>query len=317
MPSPYPIAATPLVEFDIERMAALIRAFTPQRIASFLDVTDLKADTQPPKMAKMADWAKTLGCASVCVNPVEAVDTLPLLLKGSPVKECYVHDFPLGKSDIGLKAKMAEHTVKKSRELRGEGPGKVELDTVINVGRFKKDPKYTLEEINAVCQAADGETVKVIVRSSELSEEEVWRVSEVVAESQAHFIKNSTGMDAYGAMPEHMRIMRQVMGPRRGVKAAGGISDALSFLRLTYAGAPEPELQNPMLWRAGTSAPLAIVYSMGWLRHQSRDWAASGVTPCLVCPYHHVDKLRVEMRELSNAKCCGCQHFHLRTHKDL
>ncbi len=316
MPAPYPIASTPLVEFDAVRMTELIQAFSPKRIASFLDVTDLKADTQPPKMAKMADWAKTLGCASVCVNPVE-VDTLPLLLKGSPVKECYVHDFPLGKSGIELKASMAEHTVRKSRELRGEGRGRLELDTVINVGRFKKDPNYTLEEINAVCEAADGETVKVIVRSSELSEEEVWRVSEVVAESKAHFIKNSTGMDAYGAMPEHMRIMRQVMGPRRGVKAAGGVSDALSFLRLTYAGAPEPAMQNPALWRAGTSAPLAIVSSMGWLGHRSRDWAAAGITPCLVCPYHHVDKLRVEMRELASAKCRGCDHYHYRTHKDL
>ena len=316
MPAPYPIAATPLVEFDADRMTSLIAAFDPQRIASFLDVTDLKPDTQPPKMAKMAGWARTLGCASVCVNPVE-VDTLPLLLKGSPVKECYVHDFPLGKSDVRLKAESAGHIVRKSRELRGEGPGKLELDTVINVGRFKKDPRYTLEEINAVCQAADGETVKVIVRSSELSEEEVWRVSEVVAESKAQFIKNSTGMDAYGAMPEHMRIMRRVMGPGRGVKAAGGISDALSFLRLAYAGAPEPDTQDPMLWRAGTSAPLAIVYSMGWLMHQGRDWALAGVTPCLVCPYHHSEKLRVEMRELANAKCRGCGHFHHRTHKDL
>lgn len=317
MPPPYPITSTPLVAFDAERMAGLIESFDPGKIASFLDVTDLKADTQSPKMAKMADWARTLGCASVCVNPVEASDTLPLLLKGSPVKECYVHDFPLGKSDIELKAVMAEHIVRKSRELRGEGRGKLELDTVINVGRFKKDPRYTREEIDAVCQAADGETVKVIVRSSELSEEEVWRVSEVVAESRAHFIKNSTGMDAYGAMPEHMRIMRQVMGPKRGVKAAGGISDALSFLRLTYAGAPEPAMQDPGLWRAGTSAPLAIVYSMGWLAHQSRDWAAAGVTPCLVCPYHHADKLRTEMRELANAKCRSCDHFRFRTHKDL
>lgn len=313
----YPLAKTPLVDFDVDGLWKLIQSFDSQKIASFLDVTDLKADTQAPKMTKMAEWAKTLGCASVCVNPAEAADTLPLLLKGSPVKECYVHDFPLGKSDIELKAKMAEHTIRKSRELRGEGRGKVELDTVINVGRFKKDPRYTLEEINAVCQAADGEVVKVIVRSSELTEEEVWRVSEVVAESPAHFIKNSTGMDAYGAMPEHIRIMRQVMGPRRGVKAAGGIADALSFLRLAYAGASGPELWDPMLWRCGTSAPLAIVSSMDWLKHQSRDWAAAGITPCLICPYHQVDKLRVEMRELSNAKCRECQHFHYRTHKDL
>ncbi len=87
---------------------------------------------------------------------------------------------------------------------------------VINTGRFKKDPKYTLEEINAICEAADGEHVKVIVRSAELTEEELYKVSEVVAESKAHFIKNSTGMDAYGAMPEHIRIMREVVGSTKG-----------------------------------------------------------------------------------------------------
>lgn len=309
-------SGTPLVEFPKDEMLKLIQRFTPERIATFLDVTDLKADTLGPKLDKMANWAISLKCASVCVNPVE-VDRLPLLLKGSGVAETYVMDFPLGKVDIDLKAKMTEDTVTKSRQLRGEGKGHIDIDIVINVGRFKTDPAYTLNEINAMCEAAEGEVVKVIVRSSELTEEEVYKVSEVVANSKAQFIKNSTGMDAYGAMPEHMRIMREVVGPNKGVKAAGGISDAMTAMRLIYAGAREEALQTPELFRIGTSGPLNIVSSMGWLRHNTEDWLDAGIIPCIVCPYHYTSKLRSELRVLNQKKCPGCKHFHYRKNKDF
>jgi deoxyribose-phosphate aldolase len=308
---------TPLVEFSSDKMRDLVDSFTPERLSKFLDVTDLSADTQEPKMAKMADWAKTYGCASVCVNPVEATDVLPNLLKGSEVKECYVLDFPLGKMDIEMKAVLTAYTVKKSREVRGEGKGKIDLDMVINVGRFKKDKQFTLEEINAVCDAADGEHVKVIVRSAELTEEELYKVSEIVADSKAHFIKNSTGMDAYGAMPEHIRIMREVVGSTKGVKAAGGISDAMTAMRLIYAGAPDESLQNPDLFRLGTSKPLTIISSMGWLKHNTDDWINAGVIPCTICPYHHTSKLRVEIREASNKRCQTCKFKEYRKHKEF
>lgn len=308
---------TPLVEFSRDKMKELIQSFTPERLASFLDVTDLKADTQSSKMNKMADWAKTFGCASVCVNPVEGVDILPALLKGSKVKECYVIDFPLGKVDIEIKAEMAAYTVRKSREIRGDGKGKIELDMVINVGRFKKDPAYTLEEINAVCDAADGEHVKVIVRSAEMTEKELYEVSEIVASSNAFFIKNSTGMDAYGAMPEHIRIMREVVGTDMGVKAAGGISDAMTSMRLFYAGALEKSLQTPELFRLGTSKPLNILSSMGWLLHSTEDWIDAGIIPCTICPYNYTGKLRVELREESNRHCRNCKYKEYRKHKEF
>lgn len=308
---------TPLVEFPAEKMTQLIRSFTPERLASLLDVTDLKADTLSPKMNKMADWAKTLKCYSVCVNPVEGTDVLPELLKGTTINETYVIDFPLGKVDIEMKAAMTAHTIKKSREIRGQGKGHIDIDMVINVGRFKKDPAYTSEEINAVVDAADGEIVKVIVRSSELTEDELYKVSEVVAASRADFIKNSTGMDAYGAFPEHIRIMREVVGNDFGVKAAGGISDAMTAMRLIYAGAYDKSLQSPDRFRIGTSAPLNIVSTMGWLLQYTDDWVNAGIIPCTICPYHQTQKLRQELREVSNSYCNNCIHNEYLKHKDF
>ncbi len=307
---------TPLVEFPKDEMLKLIKSFSPERIATFLDVTDLKADTLGPKLDKMANWATSLKCASVCVNPVE-VDRLPLLLKGTGVAETYVMDFPLGKVDIDLKAQMTLDTVTKSRKLRGEGKGHIDIDIVINVGRFKSDPAYTLEEINAMCDAADGELVKVIVRSSELTEEELIKVTEIVGESKAKFIKNSTGMDAYGAMPEHMKVMRKIIGNNRGVKAAGGISDAMTVMRLMYAGAPDESTQNPELFRIGTSGPLNIVSSMGWLLLNTEDWLDAGIIPCKVCPFNYTSKLRPELRVHSQNRCKECIHNHYRKNKDF
>ncbi|MCD4696471.1 MAG: deoxyribose-phosphate aldolase [Bacteroidales bacterium] len=308
---------TPLVEFPSDEMKKLVESFSLKKLASFLDVTDLNADTQAPKMSKMVDWAKTYGCASVCVNPVEGADILPELCRDSDIKECYVIDFPLGKVDIETKADMTAHTVKKSRQVRNEGKGHIELDMVINVGRFKKDTAYTIDEINAVCAAADGEHVKVIVRSAELTEKELYKVSEIVASSKADFIKNSTGMDAYGATPEHIRIMREVVGNEMGVKAAGGISDAMTAMRLFYAGALDEKLQTPDLFRLGTSKPLNILSSFGWLIHSTEDWISAGIIPCTVCPYHFTGKLRVELREESNARCRVCKFKEYRKHKEF
>ncbi|MCD4793758.1 MAG: deoxyribose-phosphate aldolase [Bacteroidales bacterium] len=305
----------PLVEFPEKEMKELIESFTPESIAAYLDVTDLKADTLGNKLDKMAMWAKDLNCASVCVNPVE-VDVLPGLLKGSKVKETYVMDFPLGKLPINQKAYITEDTVKKSREVRGEGKGFIDIDIVINTGRFKKDPAYTLEEINAMAEAADGEILKVIIRSSELSEEELFKISELVAESKAHFIKNSTGMDAYGALPEHIRIMREVVGNNFGVKAAGGISDAMTAMRLFYAGAKDKSLHNPDLFRIGTSKPLGIVSSMGWLLQNTEEWVKTSVIPCTICPYSHTAKLRRDLRESHNKRCKTCKHNHYLKNKD-
>jgi len=302
---------TPLVEIPTEELSVLINSFSPEKLASFIDVTDLKADTKEPKIRQLAEWAITYGCASVCVNPVE-VDLMPLLLKGSSVKNCYVIDFPLGKLDIELKAQQTAYVVKKNRQLRNEGKGNMELDMVINIGRFKKDHNYALEEINAVCQAADGELVKVIVRSSELTEEELWAVSEIVAKSNAQFIKNSTGMDAFGALPDHMWIMRQVMGDQKGVKASGGVADALSAMKLMWAAANEPHLQNTQKFRFGTSNPLNIISTMKKLQANTEEFLNKKSIPCSICPYSHTSKMSEEMIEYSKNRCLNCTHLKYR-----
>jgi deoxyribose-phosphate aldolase len=306
----------PLVEFPPRDLAQIIKELTPEKLASLIDVTDLKADTQEPKIRKMADWALDYGFYSICVNPVE-VDLLPTLLKGSPVKECYVLDFPLGKASVQSKRRQAAEIVETSRNLRGEGPGKIELDMVINVGRFKRDRDYAGKEIEAVVEAADGELVKVIIRSGELTEEEIIEACLLVKEAGAHFVKNSTGMDALGATPEHIWLMRETVGPDMGVKAAGGIRDAMTVLRLIYAGAREPDLRDPLRFRIGTSGPLNILATMNWIKASPQAWAEAKVIPCTICPHGQTAKQRREVREIYMQRCRLCPYRQYRKDKDF
>jgi deoxyribose-phosphate aldolase len=309
-------ARVALMEFPPQELLEIIEGLTAEKLAGLIDATDLKADTQEPKIRKMAEWALEFGFASVCVNPVE-VDLLPTLLKGSQVKECYVVDFPLGKSSVESKHRQAAETVDKSRQLRAQGAGHIELDMVMNVGRFKRDPGYTRAEIEAVVDGAHGELVKVIIRSGELTEEEIVRACTLVKEAGADFVKNSTGMDVLGATPEHLWLMREAVGPQFGIKAAGGISDAMSVVRLMYAAARAPELREPLRFRIGTSAPLAILSTLDWIKANPRAWAETRVIPCTICPHGQTSKQRREVREIYIQRCRTCPFRQYREDKDF
>lgn len=296
----------PLVDFPPGALEEIVEWLTPERLAALIDATDLKADTPERKIRALAETAIRYRCASVCVNPVE-VDLLPQLLAGTGVKECYVVDFPLGKSTIGMKARQAADVVAQSRATRREGRGWVELDMVINVGRFRDSPEYTRQEIAAVVEAADGETVKVIIRSSELRDEEISLACRIAQEAGAHFVKNSTGMEAFGATPDHIRRMRETVGPGMGVKAAGGIREALDAVRLIFAGAPTSDLRRPDRFRIGTSSPASLFSTLERLREDPSLLRADFI-PCSICPSGYAEKQPPELGQISLARCQRCPY---------
>jgi len=266
----------PPVEFSPDRLVEIIEWLTPERLAQLIDATDLKADTPEDDLRGLAEQAIRHGFQSVCVNPGE-VEVLPRWLAGTGVKECYVIDFPLGRSTSEMKAFQAGEVVRQSRTRRGEGPGWVELDMVINVGRFKTDPTTVRREVAAVVEAADSEQVKVIIRSSELTREEIVVACRMAKEARAAFLKNGTGMEAFGATPEHIAVMREAVGAETGVKAAGGIRDAMDVVRLMAAGAGTPKLRTPEHFRIGTSSPVKILSTLEQVKQDPGSWVETAL----------------------------------------
>jgi deoxyribose-phosphate aldolase len=106
-----------------------------------------------------------------------------------------------------------------------------------------------LRELRHVVEAADERVVKVILETALLTLDEKLRACRLVLESRAHFVKTSTGFGAVGATVDDVRLLREAVGPKFGVKAAGGIRDAPTALAMIEAGAT----------RLGTSASVAIM----------------------------------------------------------
>ena len=209
-------------------------------IASMIDHTLLKPEATPAQIEKLCAEAAEYHFASVCVNPVY-IPLAARLLKGTGVKVCCVVGFPLGA--IAPEQKAAE-------AASCAAMGAEELDMVIHVGAAKAgDWALVQRDIEGVVKAAAGHTVKVIIETCLLTDEEKVRACEAAKAAGAHFVKTSTGCSTGGATTHDIALMRKTVGPEMGVKASGGIRDYETAMAMIEAGAN----------RIGASAGIAIV----------------------------------------------------------
>ena len=91
------------------------------------------------------------------------------------------------------------------------------------------------QEIRKIHEACSGKTLKVIIETCLLTDEEKIKMCEIVTNAGAEFIKTSTGFSTAGATFSDVELMRQYVGTNVKVKAAGGISsfaDAEKFIEL-------------------------------------------------------------------------------------
>ena len=209
-------------------------------IASMIDHTLLKPEATPAQIEKLCAEAAEYHFASVCVNPVY-IPLAARLLKGTGVKVCCVVGFPLGA--IAPEQKAAE-------AASCAAMGAEELDMAIHVGAAKAgDWALVQRDIEGVVKAAAGHTVKVIIETCLLTDEEKVKACEAAKAAGAHFVKTSTGFSTGGATTHDIALMRKTVGPEMGVKASGGIRDYETAMAMIEAGAN----------RIGTSAGIAIV----------------------------------------------------------
>ena len=209
-------------------------------IAAMIDHTLLKPEATPAQIEKLCAEAAEYHFASVCVNPVY-IPLAARLLDGTGVKVCCVVGFPLGA--IAPEQKAAE-------AASCAAMGAEELDMVIHVGAAKAgDWALVQRDIAGVVKAAAGRTVKVIIETCLLTDEEKVKACEAAKAAGADFVKTSTGFSTGGATTHDIALMRKTVGPEMGVKASGGIRDYATAMAMIEAGAN----------RIGASAGIEIV----------------------------------------------------------
>ena len=105
-----------------------------------------------------------------------------------------------------------------------------------------------MSQIVAACHEKDV-TCKVIFENCYLNDEEKIKLCEIAKEVKPDFIKTSTGFRTGGATFDDVKLMKEHVGDAVKVKAAGGIRDAKTFMKMVECGAQ----------RIGTSAGISII----------------------------------------------------------
>ncbi|MDY0345129.1 MAG: deoxyribose-phosphate aldolase [Bacilli bacterium] len=205
-----------------------------------IDHTLLKSDASLAAVVKLCDEAAQHDFMSVCINPC-FVPVVKKLLEGTNVKVCTVIGFPLGATLPDVKV----FETKRAVEL-----GADEIDMVINVTMAKAhDYEFIANEINMIKVACQGRLLKVILETCLLSNEEIVECCRAAVKAGADYVKTSTGFSSGGATVEHVKLMRDTVGPQIGVKASGGVRTKEDAEKMVAAGAS----------RIGTSSGIKIV----------------------------------------------------------
>ena len=209
-------------------------------INEYIDHTNLKANATAQDIQRLCQEAVQYRFAAVCVHPCRC-EMAKALLAGSGVKLAVVVGFPFGTNTSAVKAFETRDAIARGCD---------EIDMVLNIGALK-DGRYNdvLQDVKQVVTAAQGHTVKVILETCLLTDEEKKQAVRLCCEAGASFVKTSTGFSTGGATVQDVALMKAACAPGVQVKAAGGIRSYDDAMRMIEAGAD----------RIGTSAGVKIM----------------------------------------------------------
>jgi deoxyribose-phosphate aldolase len=221
-------------------------ADVPRDLARYIDHTLLKPDATAADIDRLCAEAREYGFAAVCINPTW-VRRASERLRGTDVAVASVVGFPFGATTADVKASETRRAIR---------DGASEIDMVINIGALKSGMldlvRDDIARVSDACREA-GAANKVIIEAALLTDEEKVIACRLAKQARADYVKTSTGYASGGATVFDVALMREAVGPRMGVKAAGGIRTAEDVEDMIAAGAT----------RIGASAGVRIVTGEG------------------------------------------------------
>jgi deoxyribose-phosphate aldolase len=202
----------------------------PREIARLIDHTLLKPEATREQIETLCREAREHSFATVCINPCW-VRLCADLLRGTETRVCTVAGFPLGATPADVKAYETTRVLE---------DGACEVDMVMNIGALKSgDYRGVERDVAAVVAACrrGGALSKVIIEAALLTDDEKVKACVLARAAGADYVKTSTGFGPGGATAEDVALMRRVVGPEMGVKAAGGVRDLKAAQAMIDAGA--------------------------------------------------------------------------------
>ncbi|MEY2832468.1 MAG: hypothetical protein RLZZ574_1726 [Cyanobacteriota bacterium] len=195
-------------------------------LATYIDHTLLKPSAIAEEVNQICQEAWQYNFPAVCIYPAMVRQARELLHDKQP-QICTVIGFPTGAVTSTVKLYEAQEAVEN---------GATELDVVINLGWAKSGESGKIyREIAQIC-AETGQTVKAILETTVLTNEEKRLTAEVCLDAGVAYLKTSTGWFG-GATVEDVKLLQEITRGQVGIKAAGGIRTYEQAIALIQAGA--------------------------------------------------------------------------------
>ena len=219
-----------------------MKSYTLDNLARMIDHTNLHTDASPNDMKILCNEAKENHFAMVAINQVQS-GLCAKLLNGTDIHIGAAISFPLGQTTIASKVFDTKDAI---------ANGANEIDYVVNQTEIKAGNwdyiKDEMTQIVTACHEKDV-TCKVIFENCYLNDDEKIKLCDIAKEVKPDYIKTSTGFGTGGATFDDVKLMKEHVGNEVKVKAAGGIRDAKTFMKMVECGAE----------RIGTSAGVTII----------------------------------------------------------
>ena len=203
---------------------------TPARLASYFDHTQLRPYATQHDFDVVCEESRKYGFAMVAINPAP-VAYCKSLLKDTTVHVGAAISFPLGQTTLEDKT---------DETARSIANGADEIDYVINITQLKKrNFSYLEQEMAAIVNLcrSHGVVSKVIFENCYLTAEEKKELCQIALNVRPDYIKTSTGFGTGGATFEDVALMKEQVGDRVKIKAAGGIRTLDTALKMIELGA--------------------------------------------------------------------------------
>ena len=193
----------------------------------YIEHTNLKADAKEEDIIKLCHEAIEYHFQAVVVNP-HYITLAKECLKNTDINVVTVIGFPLGANTIEVKVYETIDAIEKGAD---------EIDMVANISAIKDhDYEYVKKEINDVFYSAEGKTVKVIIETCYLTNDEIKEMTKICNETFVNFIKTSTGFGPRGVSLEDIDIINENKNEVLEIKASGGIKTEKEAIELIEKG---------------------------------------------------------------------------------
>lgn len=204
-----------------------------KKYSKYIDHSPLKMDATGSEIIRFCNEAIEHAFYAIVVFPYY-IDVAKKIVKDTEVKLETVVGFPFGNELISIKALQARTYL---------GMGVDEIDMVMNISAFKSGKiDQVRQDIDAVLKEvkSNNALLKVIIEIELLSDEEIVKACNIVAECGADYVKTSVGL-LRGSKPatvDRVKLMHDTVSPKGlKVKASGGIHSTEIFLAMIEAGA--------------------------------------------------------------------------------